>query len=202
MGQHQSYDKRRQQIISGALKAFSEKGYLGASNRDIARAAGLNSAALIYHYFDNKKALFQAVVQESLPPIQMADQADFLKVQPVEEALTLIGMTIVQALSQAKAQALIRLMLAEALRESDVAIMVYEGGSTHILAFLYDYFEHLMQTGVIRQGDLGATVRCFLGPLTTYFLMDKLLALPDEHVPEAKLLVETAVHIFLTGTAS
>ena len=32
MAQHQTYDERRQQIIHGALLAFSEKGYLGASN--------------------------------------------------------------------------------------------------------------------------------------------------------------------------
>ena len=39
MAQHQTYDERRQQILQGALQAFSEKGYLGASNKDIAQAA-------------------------------------------------------------------------------------------------------------------------------------------------------------------
>jgi len=37
------------------MRLFGEKGYEGASTRDIAAAAGVNAPALQY-YFDNKRA--------------------------------------------------------------------------------------------------------------------------------------------------
>ncbi|MEZ4673778.1 MAG: TetR/AcrR family transcriptional regulator [Caldilineaceae bacterium] len=201
MAQHETYAERRQQIINGALQAFSEKGYLGTSNRDIARAARINSAALIYHYFENKEALFQAVIQECLPPIRMADQVGQLKQLPADAALQLIATAIIQALSKPQTLALLRLVLAEALRDSTMVHLLYQSGSIHMLAFLYDYFGYLMQHGQIKEADLGATVRCFVGPLFAFILSNQVLTLPDENVPTAEVMIETAVTIFLKGMA-
>ncbi len=60
---------RRQQLIDAALHQFGEKGYDGASIRDIARAAGVTEA-LVYHYFRNKEHLFEEVIKaRSFAPI-------------------------------------------------------------------------------------------------------------------------------------
>lgn len=60
---------RRQQLIDAALRQFAEKGYDGASIRDIARAAGVTEA-LVYHYFRNKEHLFEEVIKaRSFAPI-------------------------------------------------------------------------------------------------------------------------------------
>ncbi len=199
MAQHQTYEERRQQIIRGALQAFSEKGYLGTSNKDIAQAAGINSAALIYHYFESKEALFQAVIAENLPPVHLAEQMAFLKSMAVRDALTFIGTAIVNAMAQPQATILMRLMLAEALREPEVARAVYKGGPAHVLAFLYDYFGYLIQEQHFKEADLGATVRCFVGPLLAFVMSSSLLDFADEQTPDATVMVETAVTIFLAG---
>lgn len=57
---------RREQLVWTALRLFSEKGYRGASVRDIARAAGVNEG-LLYHYFSGKGDLFRAVLDEYAP---------------------------------------------------------------------------------------------------------------------------------------
>lgn len=57
---------RREQLIRTALRLFSEKGYRGASVRDIARSAGVNEA-LLYHYFKSKADLFRAVLNQYAP---------------------------------------------------------------------------------------------------------------------------------------
>jgi len=199
MAQHQTYEERRQQIITGALHAFSEKGYLGTSNKDIAQAAGINSAALIYHYFANKEALFQAVIAESLPPVHLAKEMASLKEQPIRDALIFIGTTILQAMTQPQAVLLIRLLLAEALREPEVAQAVYRGGPMHIMAFLYDYFGDLMAQQRFKEADLGATVRCFVGPLLAFVISGSLLDFADERTPDLTVMVETTVTIFLAG---
>ncbi len=45
-----------------AIRLFGEKGFDGASTRDIATAAGVNAPALQY-YFDSKEGLFTACVE-------------------------------------------------------------------------------------------------------------------------------------------
>ena len=67
----ETYDERRSQIIDGALEVFSTKGFSAASNRDIARAAGINSPGLIYHYFASKEDLLMSAIERHAAPMQM-----------------------------------------------------------------------------------------------------------------------------------
>jgi TetR/AcrR family transcriptional regulator, regulator of cefoperazone and chloramphenicol sensitivity len=55
-------EETRARIIAAAMRLFGEKGYEGASTRDIAAAAGVNAPALQY-YFDNKEGVFRACIE-------------------------------------------------------------------------------------------------------------------------------------------
>lgn len=55
-------DETRQRIIDAAVKLFGERGFAGASTRDIATAAGVNAPALQY-YFENKEGVYQACAE-------------------------------------------------------------------------------------------------------------------------------------------
>ena len=55
-------DETRERIIEAAVKLFGERGFGGASTRDIAAAAGVNAPALQY-YFENKEGLYQACAE-------------------------------------------------------------------------------------------------------------------------------------------
>ncbi len=50
-------DARRAQILGGARTAFAEHGYDGATVKRLEEATGLSRGA-IFHYFENKNALF------------------------------------------------------------------------------------------------------------------------------------------------
>jgi len=52
----QSFNQRLGHILACATRVFCEKGYAGASMRDIARATGISLAGL-YHYFRSKEEL-------------------------------------------------------------------------------------------------------------------------------------------------
>lgn len=52
---------RRQQILDAAGKCFRERGFHNASMHLIARTAGM-SVGHIYHYFENKEAIIEAIV--------------------------------------------------------------------------------------------------------------------------------------------
>ena len=52
----------REQILDAAREAFSERGYDGATVRDVAERAGVDPA-LLYHYFGSKQQLFVAAME-------------------------------------------------------------------------------------------------------------------------------------------
>jgi AcrR family transcriptional regulator len=52
----------REQLIAIATRLFGERGYEGASIEAVLRESGVSRGAL-YHHFDNKEALFEAVFE-------------------------------------------------------------------------------------------------------------------------------------------
>jgi AcrR family transcriptional regulator len=49
--------------LQASLHLFAEKGFHGTSMRDIARSADITEG-LIYHYFESKRDLFRAIIEE------------------------------------------------------------------------------------------------------------------------------------------
>ena len=98
----QDYEQRRQQIIDGALNAFSARGFEGTSNRDIAEAAGIGSPGLIYHYFQDKADLLHQVLLERMPLIRLIDAASELMNRPPEEILPELAQRLATTFVSAK----------------------------------------------------------------------------------------------------
>src|SRR4051812_27986219 len=57
----------REAILDAARKAFSERGYDGASIRAIATGAAVDPA-LVHHYFGTKEQLFLAAIEAPINP--------------------------------------------------------------------------------------------------------------------------------------
>jgi len=81
-GGYQRGEDTRAKIIAAALKEFGERGFDGASMRDIAQVAGVNAPALVY-YFNNKEGVYLACAEHIVtcmwdalaPAVQAAQQA-------------------------------------------------------------------------------------------------------------------------------
>ncbi len=54
------YKQRKREIIGAAAKVFAQKGYHGASTKDIARVLGIQQGSL-YHYITSKDAALEEV---------------------------------------------------------------------------------------------------------------------------------------------
>ena len=65
----------RQRILQAALEAFSERGFDGATTRDIASRAGVN-LGLIKYYFDCKLKLWRAAVDSAFETLGRALKGD------------------------------------------------------------------------------------------------------------------------------
>lgn len=55
----------RDKVLAAAVQVFSEKGYAGATMREVARVAGL-SAGSLYYYFSSKELMMEAVINVSI----------------------------------------------------------------------------------------------------------------------------------------
>lgn len=58
-------ENRRNKLLRAAARLFHEKGYAATTVRDIARAVGLQSGSLFYH-FRNKEEILVAVMQNGM----------------------------------------------------------------------------------------------------------------------------------------
>ena len=61
----------RQAVLDSAMRLFGQNGYAHTSTRSIAKDAKI-SAGLLYHYFDSKENLLQAVIDHSISRINAA----------------------------------------------------------------------------------------------------------------------------------
>jgi AcrR family transcriptional regulator len=198
----ETYDERRQQILRGALEVFSTRGFLQATNRDVAEAAGINSPGLIYHYFTDKNALLRAVIEHYAPPLQLVAHAEALMAMPPEEGLTHFGRTYLRLMDNPQMVALLRVVIGEALRSPEFAAAFGEVAPLRLWRLLADYLQRKMDEGLLRRTDPVLAALCFVGPLVTRILTRVILRLPDPDHLDSAALVDTHVAIFLRGMES
>src|SRR6185312_6180466 len=110
------FERRRQQIIDGALQVFASKGFETATTKDIAAAAGIKSPGLIYHYFEDKADLFRHVIEQRVPVVDLFNRAETLYALPPREALTMFAHGLMAATDSPQTLAMMRLMFGESAR--------------------------------------------------------------------------------------
>src|SRR3954466_16091599 len=91
---------RRAQILDAAMHVMAEHGFRGASIKRIAQRAGLKSPALIYWYFRDKQALFEAVLQRMAPFLGTVAQAEASLDDPPETVLPLVVTSFLEGAQQ------------------------------------------------------------------------------------------------------
>jgi AcrR family transcriptional regulator len=62
------FDRRLSEILAHATDVFDEKGYAGASMRDLSRASGMSLAGL-YYYFESKEKLLYLIQRHAFTTI-------------------------------------------------------------------------------------------------------------------------------------
>jgi len=62
------FDQRLSEILAHAAEVFCEKGYEGASMRDLSRASGMSLSGL-YHYFESKEKLLYLIQKHTFSTI-------------------------------------------------------------------------------------------------------------------------------------
>ena len=72
MQQGERSERSRAAILDAALELFSHRGYGATSMRDIAGKAGVSTGS-VYHHFEEKEAIFQALLEQFQAVTKRAD---------------------------------------------------------------------------------------------------------------------------------
>jgi TetR/AcrR family transcriptional regulator len=194
-----SEEGRRAQILEAAFAEFSSKGFKGATIKSIAAAAGLQSPALIYWYFPNKEALFNAVLETHAPLRSTVEDKASLMDLPPEVVLPKVARAYFATVGNAISQRMIKLMIGEALRRPELANMLGRATAARVLGFLKDYLARQVELGRLRPHDVRSSARAFVGMLVPQAAGRILFpALQEDGLTDEEHL-ETAVEIFLEG---
>src|SRR5437763_1705536 len=169
-------EDRREQIIDAAMRVFSQKGFSRATNKDIAREAGI-TPGLIYHYFESKEALLKAMIEARSPLRLVSSLPAQALALPPEMFLRFLLLQVLSIVEEEKFVLLIRTMLPEVIHNPAMRPLAI-GVIQRILGFLGNYFEAKMATGELRQMDVGLTTQVLLGSMIAFILRRQVLRDP------------------------
>lgn len=140
-------EDRRTQILDAAMRVFAQKGFSRATNRDVAREAGITTG-LIYYYFENKEALLQAVLEAHSPAQIMAEITPDMLQEPPEVLIPVVVMRVLGIVESEQFIGIIRTMLPEMLLHPDISPIAV-GLFQRILSFLNHYLQIQITKGTL-----------------------------------------------------
>lgn len=158
-------EARPLELLEAALSLFVEKGFAATRLEDVAARAGVSKGTL-YLYYENKDALFKAVIQEGIIPVIAENEAiaakhsgssfDLLELL-LENWWTKIGQTAFAGIP--------KLMVAEARNFPELAAFYYENVISRGRALVGSALRRGMESGEFRVMDIENTVDVVIAPI-------------------------------------
>jgi TetR/AcrR family fatty acid metabolism transcriptional regulator len=184
-------DKRRR-LLQAAVRVFARKGYHSARVGDIAEEAGV-AHGLLYHYFESKESLLEAVFRDTWSQIMEAIREIEARDEPAGEQLRRVAALFLRA--WARDPDLVRVLVREVARSPQVQRQVDEIGE--VFAGIRRIIERGQDSGEFRP-DVDAQLASwiFYGALEEVLTAWVLGQLPDsdEEVALAERTILEVIH--------
>lgn len=133
-------EQTRLALIEAARELFAQRGYADTATPDIVAAAGVTRGAL-YHHFEDKKALFEAVVTEEAKAVTSAIEAKTAQTATAREALLMGALAYFDAMAQPGRTRLLLLDGPAVLGAGTVASIESEQAESSLRSGLAAYLE-------------------------------------------------------------
>lgn len=187
--------KREQQIKQAAIRVFAQKGFNGATTKQIALEAGV-AEGTIFRYFKTKKDILLSLVR----PYIIESLADTLKEsagKPDEVVLNLIAQNRLKLFKQNRD--LVRLLCTEAQFHPELREEFMENIIMPAVGILERYIDEKITQGVYKDLDPKVAARVFVGMVGIFVLWKEFL-FGDKHVVfDEQEFITNMVDIFLHG---
>jgi AcrR family transcriptional regulator len=162
---------RRQQILDAAQQVFAQKGFEGASIKDLAKAAKI-SPGLLYWYFKDKTDLFVSLISERIKEAfgtLLPENVSFDL--PPEEFLPQFGRFYINLFERPMNAAMFKVMVANAQSFPEAVHQVRTNVIGLVLDTLQGYFQRQIDAGQMRPGDTEMVARTFMGSTIAFILL-------------------------------
>ncbi len=191
--------ERPGEIINAALDLFVEKGYAATRLEEVARKAGVSKGTL-YLYFDNKAALFKAVVRETvLPELERAENFVRDYQGSASELLNHMVYKWWQTVGETKLCGLPKLIIAEAGNFPEIARFYYDEVIVRARKLLADICRSGMAQGEFRSCHPDYAARTLISPLV-FAAIWKTSFKQFEQVPfDINIFLEHHLDLFFNG---
>lgn len=195
MGKYLTKDK----ILAAGLKAFSKKGYIGSTTKEIAGDAGVAEVTLFRH-FPSKEKLFEEVITANSFLPALKGLLPEVRNMPYEAALTVIGKRFLENLHARKD--LIRIMHSEIHRYPEKISGIYQAFIDEIFHTLASYFSEMQKKKLLTAFNAELGARAFLGMFFAYFNAQEILMRKKSGLLDSENIVKEYVRIFARGTTN
>ena len=190
---------RPEEIISAALEVFADRGFAATKLEDVAHRAGVTKGT-IYLYYENKEALFKALVRETIVPViakgealahSFTGSARDLFEQLIREYFRLVGDTPLSGIP--------RLMIAEAGNFPELARFYYEEVVTRGHRLMAGVLERGMKAGEFRRVNVAVATKLAMAPLMHAVVARKAFAACMPEGFDVAKYLDTHIDLYLHG---
>lgn len=187
----------RKKILEASLKLFSEKGFIGATTKEIAKEAGIAEITLFRH-FPTKESLFEEVISRYSFLPALRDLLPEIRKLSYEDALATIARKFLDTLLLRKD--LIRIMQTEIHRYPEQMQKIYNSLIDEVIRTLASYFEEMQEKGILSEFDTDMGARAFLGMFFSYFNAQEFKMRKKFKGDDREKTIHEFIRIFAEGT--
>ncbi len=194
-------DARPEEIVAAALDVFVERGFAATKLADVARRAGVTKGT-IYLYFENKEALFKAVVRETIVPViakgealvqAFTGSARDLFEKLVRDYWRLVGETNLAGVP--------KLIIAEAGNFPELARFYYQEVAVRGQRLMASVLERGIKAGEFRRVDLPVASKLAMAPLMHAVIARRAFASCMPEGFDVRSYLDTHIELYLHGIA-
>jgi len=192
-------EDRHEQIIDAALRVFAEKGFARATNRDIAREAGITTG-LIYYYFKSKEDLLKAALEERSPVHLVTQVSPAMLEQPPTVLLPLLITRVLSLVESEQFVNIVRVLLPEMLHGDTEIAPILLSFFQRVLDFLSNYLKIQVARGGVRADlDADATAQVIASSMIGMVMRRQIIRDPGVLQFTQEKLVKAVLDTFLQG---
>jgi AcrR family transcriptional regulator len=190
-------EDRREQIIDAAMRVFAQKGFTRATNKDIAREAGI-TPGLIYHYFESKEALFKAIIEMRSPLKLVRELPAQTLALPPEIFLPFVLRQVLGIVEDEKFVQVIRAFLPEVVHNPQMAPLALSV-LQRAIAFLSGYLASQVESGALRKVNVDLVAQTLLGSMIGFVLRRQIVRDPTALQYTQEQIADVIVNTVLQG---
>lgn len=193
-------EERHAAIVRSAIHLFAEKGFRGATTRELAAQVGVTEPVL-YQHFKTKRDLYGAIIEAKAH--QASERVHTLR--PFAEAgndtvfFTRLAELILERYE--KDPALTRLLLFSSLEGHELSERFFERVFRDFYELVLDYVQRRVKSGAFRQVDPEVAARGLIGMVAYHGLVEQLFPGYFARRSRKRVAREMAA-IFLNGVSA